>query len=247
MEVEGWIMRHYPVVDSTNLVAAGLGAWHAVRADRQTAGRGRFQRSWISDEGGLWLSAVLPLPRDRADRAALPLVVGLAVWEALHSAGVKGLRMRWPNDLLVENRKLAGVLLDQFAPGLAVAGIGINVANRPEVLDASLRNRTVRLADLLPGSLALDVSHWTTLLLTGLRRMMDRMGQGGFNALLPRINQLWGSPRCVELDLDGATRRGMFSRVDAAGRLVLTDETGTDGFAVFHAHEVRCLTELESI
>jgi biotin-(acetyl-CoA carboxylase) ligase len=58
--------------------------------------------------------------------------------------------MRWPNDVLVNDRKLAGLLIDHFAPGLAVIGIGINVRNQPEALDPGLKNQTARLVDLLP-------------------------------------------------------------------------------------------------
>jgi hypothetical protein len=61
-ELEGWTVHEVASVDSTNLFAAKLPVWHAVRAEVQTAGRGRFQRVWISDQGGLWLSAVVPSP-----------------------------------------------------------------------------------------------------------------------------------------------------------------------------------------
>ena len=61
----GWTLLEFNVVNSTNFVAGKLEVWNAVRADTQTAGRGRFQRSWISDAGGLWLSAVVPTGPDR--------------------------------------------------------------------------------------------------------------------------------------------------------------------------------------
>jgi BirA family biotin operon repressor/biotin-[acetyl-CoA-carboxylase] ligase len=147
---EGWTIYEYSVVTSTNLVAANLPPWTAVRAGAQTNGRGRFQRPWVSDQGGLWLSAVVPTERDPIKQRTLPLVVGLAVSDSLHELGVSRLRMRWPNDVLVDDRKLAGLLIDHFAPGLAVVGIGINVRNQPEALDPSLKNQTARLVDLLP-------------------------------------------------------------------------------------------------
>ena len=70
---DGWHLHELPLTSSTNLAAAHLSPWEAVRADRQTAGRGRFQRGWISDEGGLWLSAVIPTGPDAAAARVLPV------------------------------------------------------------------------------------------------------------------------------------------------------------------------------
>src|SRR5262249_27422576 len=114
-----WMLYEYPVVTSTNLVAAGLPAWSAIRADTQTGGRGRFQRSWVSDHGGLWLSAVVPIMHDETVPRALPLAAGLAVCNTLSALGISRFRLRWPNDVLINNRKLAGLLVDQFVSGLA--------------------------------------------------------------------------------------------------------------------------------
>lgn len=236
---QGWTLHHYPLTASTNLLAANLGPWQAVRADVQTAGRGRFQRTWVSDEGGLWLSAVLPIGSGPEWRA-LPLTAGLAVCTVLNRLGVQHLRMRWPNDILVENRKVCGLLLDQFVPGLAVVGIGLNVANRPEARDASLRGQVTRLADLVPSGPSLP--ELQGLLLSELRSVWTRMNSSGFGGLLPEVNRLWGPPRAVELDLDGQLCQGEFKCVDERGRLILTDISG--GEKRFEPHQVRHLREI---
>jgi BirA family biotin operon repressor/biotin-[acetyl-CoA-carboxylase] ligase len=238
--LEDWRVLKYDVIGSTNMVAASLPAWTAVCADAQTAGRGRFQRRWVSDQGGLWLSAVIPLSEDPIAAKALPLAVGLAVCEALQEIGVTQLRMRWPNDLLVLDRKLAGLLLDRFTPGLAVAGIGINVFNRPELCDPNLGSQIIRLADLIPTPPQL--SELTSLLLRNLRRIVLELEAIGFDSMLPRVNQLWGAPRLVELDLDGEVRRGLFERVDHEGRLILSD--GSRATVAYEAHQVRHLQEI---
>src|SRR6188768_3771909 len=103
-----WQLHEFAEVDSTNLVAAKLPAWHAVRADCQTAGRGRFQRAWVSNRGGLWLSAVVPIIDKSPQARLLPLAAGLAVSEALRVLHQISVRLRWPNDILVGPRKLAG-------------------------------------------------------------------------------------------------------------------------------------------
>lgn len=233
-----WKLHAYSVVDSTNLVAAALPPWVAVRAEAQTAGRGRFQRAWVSDSGGLWLSAVIPAPP--ATVLLLPLVAGLAVCEGLWDLGVKGLRLRWPNDVLVHNRKLAGLLLDQFVPGVAVVGIGVNVANAPEAGHPELKNLTTRLADLLSNPPSLEAL--TKILLDRLHSVVNELHSAGSASVLDRVNQLWGPARLVQLDLDGVLRRGRFAGVDSQGRLLLTLDSGD--IEVFAPHQVRHLEEL---
>lgn len=237
--VDNWWLWEHEIVGSTNLVAAELGPWNAVRADRQTAGRGRFQRNWISDAGGLWLSAVMPVEQGSAEARAFPLAVGLAVCEVLRNLGVKELRMRWPNDILVGERKLAGLLIDQFKPGMAVAGIGINVRNEPEARDASLKNQTTRLADLLANPP--ELPELTALILRGVREMAETPMAGELQKILPRVNELWGRARRVELELDGELREGLFTGVDESGRLLLRDESGA--IAAFNPWQVRHLAE----
>ena len=236
----GWTVHELAVTDSTNLAAARLPAWHALRAGQQQAGRGRFDRGWVSDEGGLWLSAVVPTGSPAPAWQALPLAAGLAVCHALRGLGVQPLRLRWPNDVLVGDRKLAGLLVEQFVPGLAVVGLGINVSNQPEQRDPELRGLTTRLADLLaaPPSLAGLVER----VLCELRAVIGQLDAGGFPPLLPALNPLWGGPRRVELDLDGNLQSGLFTGVGAAGELQLTTDTGQR--ASYQAHEVRHLKEI---
>ncbi len=237
---EGWHVHEVAVTNSTNLLAANLPAWEAVRADRQTAGRGRFERGWVSDQGGLWLSAVVPTGPNAAEARALPLAVGLAVCDALQSVGLQQFRVRWPNDVLVDDRKLAGLLLDQFVPGLAVAGIGINVFNRPETHDPALKNQIARLADLL--ATPPDLRRLTQIVLGHLRQVVEQIQARGFTSLLPRINQLWGGPRRVQLDLDGELRQGTFAGVGQEGELALLSEGGHK--TTYHPWQVRHLQEI---
>jgi BirA family biotin operon repressor/biotin-[acetyl-CoA-carboxylase] ligase len=148
--------------------------------------------------------------------------------------------MRWPNDVLIGDRKLAGLLLDQFAPALCVVGIGINVLNQPEVLDASLNNQTARLADLIPAQP--ELSELMALVLRNLRRVVQDLECAGFESLIPRVNQLWLTPRRVELDLDGALHRGVFTGVDREGHLMLLDDKASS--RTYAAYQVRHLQEI---
>lgn len=236
-----WTLHEHSVVTSTNLVAATLPAWHAVRAGTQTAGRGRFQRHWVSDEGGLWLSAVVPVRSGSIQERLLPLMAGLAVCDALRSLGVEHLRLRWPNDILAPDKKLAGLLIDRFGAELAVVGMGINVLNCPEEFDPLLRGQVLRLADLvtpLP-----DLPQLARGLLASLRLVLDQTRTLGSDYLLPRLNELWHAPRPVRLELDADEAvTGAFEGIDPSGRLNVRLSSGRQ--VSFEPHQVRLLRDL---
>ena len=232
-------MHEFAVLGSTNDKAVELPAWHAVRADSQTAGRGRWNRAWVSDLGGLWISAVLPMPGDPAQWQALPIAVGLAVSNVLRDLGIRT-RLRWPNDVLVGRRKLAGLLVDCCRPGLAVAGIGINVTNRPDNQDPTLSGQAVCISELV--SSPPDLDRLSQMLLFQLKSAHRRMEEAGFGAIAGDVNELWALPREVELDLGHHWIRGWFQGVDESGRLGLATSDEARRFA---PNEVIQLREVE--
>lgn len=127
-------------VDSTNDAArraAALGApppfW--VVARRQTAGRGRRGRSWASLEGNLFASGLFVLDTGPADAAALAFAAALAAAETVDAYVARGrVEVKWPNDVLIDGRKVAGVLLESQSVGGAlelVVGVGVNLAAAP--------------------------------------------------------------------------------------------------------------------
>ena len=133
------------------LAADGAEPGTVVVADEQTSGRGSRGRAWRSPPGGLWLSA-LYRPRAPAGVELLSLRVGLTIAEAVEALG-PGLRVaiKWPNDLMLDDRKLGGVLCEARwqGEGLAwvVVGIGLNVTN---AIPPELAAGAIRLADRLP-------------------------------------------------------------------------------------------------
>ena len=120
--------------------AAGAPAGTLVLADRQTAGRGRAGRRWSSGPGaGIWLTLV-ERPRDGAALGALPLRLGMAAAAALDPFAGAPVQLKWPNDLQVSGRKLAGILVEarwrDGAPDWIAVGMGINVRAPEGVADA---------------------------------------------------------------------------------------------------------------
>jgi BirA family biotin operon repressor/biotin-[acetyl-CoA-carboxylase] ligase len=131
---------HFETTDSTNDQARRLAAEHPgevllVTAAEQTAGRGRRGRTWHSPRGGAWLTMVRPLVRPAAAYAGASLAAALGVHRAIVSLEpllVPRLRIKWPNDLLLDGLKVAGILCEQFpasgdTPAVLVVGVGLNV------------------------------------------------------------------------------------------------------------------------
>lgn len=124
-------------IDSTNaeILRTGVPSFGAsvCLAETQTAGRGRRGRAWVSPfASSLYLSIGWRFTRGAEVLEGLSLAVGVALCEALHDAGVTGLTLKWPNDVLLDGRKLAGILVelkgDLSGPCDAVIGVGVNVA-----------------------------------------------------------------------------------------------------------------------
>lgn len=213
------------VTDSTNddaRLAANAGAadGHVVAADTQRHGRGARGRSWLSPPGSdLYLSIVAKLDVPLSELAALTLAVGLGVAEAVELAA-PGLHagIKWPNDVWLDGKKVAGILVEGASLGdralPVVIGIGLNV-NRdtfPDELDTPATS--LKLAGGVPvaraGALAVllaRVEHW-----------VDRFAQGGKAEVVAAVNQrlclLGKRARCDELS-------GVVAGVAASGALQL--------------------------
>ncbi|MDO6412938.1 biotin--[acetyl-CoA-carboxylase] ligase [Sphingomonas sp. BIUV-7] len=111
------------------------GMW--LRAERQTGGRGRLGRAWASSTGNLYASTLVRVTPQDPDAPTLALVAGVALHAAAAAwtgAGAAALQLKWPNDLLADGAKLAGILLERSGSTI-VAGFGVNLAAAPEGLE----------------------------------------------------------------------------------------------------------------
>jgi BirA family transcriptional regulator, biotin operon repressor / biotin---[acetyl-CoA-carboxylase] ligase len=228
---------HLPAVEWTESVAstsdrlkalarAGAPAWTVVLADRQTGGRGREGRVWVSPPGGLYLSVLL---RPRHEPVSLlPLAAGVAVAEAVGELGV-ATELKWPNDVLASGRKLAGILSEAVSGSAGVEwvvlGIGVNVA-----LDAGeVPSEIAETATSLCGEGSADPSlpALAAAVLARLRASYDALGStpGAIvSAWRSRAAPWWG--RMVDIRSGEVTLRGRLSDVDDEGALVVEIEGG---------------------
>ena len=128
----GRVISYFPAIDSTmpeaaRLAAAGCGPGTVVIAGEQTAGQGRYGRYWYSEPGsGLYASIVLRPALSSSSLPVLMLALGLATAEAVARSTDLGCDIRWPNDVLICDKKVAGILV-QLQDRFVIAGIGINV------------------------------------------------------------------------------------------------------------------------
>jgi len=207
-------------VTSTNdigrlLAAAGAAEGAIVVADCQTLGRGRRGRWWESPAGGLWCSVLLR-PRGRPSPGLLSLAAGVAVAEAIEaSAGVQA-ALAWPNDVMVQGKKAAGILIEG-AKGALVVGIGINVAVPPEALTPDVARRAISLDAAAGRPVRRDVV---------LDALLDRLGRwyAAWLAADPGVIEAWrardvlaGAP--VVVTLPGEVLEGTAEGPDGDGAL----------------------------
>lgn len=198
---------HYRATTSTNdrareLAVAGAPHGTLVTADAQSAGRGRQGRDWSAPAGRALLCSLVI----RGAPPLLSLAAGVAVAEV---AGAQA-AVKWPNDVLIDGRKVAGILVEgRPQEGWAVLGIGLNVAVGPDDLPAELRDRA--------GSLGLGpkaVEPVLAGLLDALERWLGASGEQIVAALADR-DALLGAP----VSWNGGSGQG--AGIDAAGRLLV--------------------------
>lgn len=191
----------FPSVGSTNdiaLDAATLGVppGLVVQADVQVRGKGRKARDWVSPEGGLWATVLLAPGVPLLHAGLVPLAVGCACVEALGKHGAEA-RLRWPNDLMLDDAKLGGILVEtrssQEGFEAIAAGIGINVANPPPVAHGTSLAQALEHAPSPRELLA--------TLLSRLPRYEEALGKGDAQWLCERFMHVaWGMGRTLLLD-----------------------------------------------
>ncbi len=207
--------------------APGLAGPLLLAAEHQTAGRGRAGRSWLSEPGNsLTFSLAWPVDGGLARLSGLPLAIGTALAETLARLG-QPVALKWPNDVLKDGDKLAGILVETTAAPdgatWAVIGIGLNLV-MPDELEA----RIGRPVAAMPWLARMDRDALVAALLDGLAgalREFARTGFGAFSARWNRLHAYQGRP-VVILDRGEVLHEGLAAGVDDAGRLLLDTDAG---------------------
>lgn len=233
---------HYEVVDSTNLQARRLckeegleGEPFAVTADEQSAGQGRGGREWKSPKGGLWMTVAWPAVCPLDAYTALPLAIGRAVTSCLDDLYTLSCRLKWPNDVLANGRKLAGILCQTAtspSPPLLLIGMGLNGNYKAASLGGDTRLPATSLADELGRSV--NLGELRTALLGRLEETLVLFEREGLAPLLPEIRSrlAWIGESVSRRTSEGTeTPAGRIQGIDEQGRLLLQTGHGPRAFA----------------
>jgi BirA family biotin operon repressor/biotin-[acetyl-CoA-carboxylase] ligase len=226
MSVSFFHLRCVPETGSTNddvrrAAEAGEAEGFALQALRQTGGKGRQGRAWVSPEGNLYVSVLLRPACSPQEAGLYSFVAALAVYDTAAWAmeGDDGLALKWPNDVLYKNQKISGILLEAGAveggkvPWLVV-GTGLNIAFYPENSAYPATSLTHM------GAKCLDLGLMTQKYLENIEKWRLTLVSRGFETL----RQSWTArARTGEVvaRMPQETVTGMFVRLDDMGRLVL--------------------------
>jgi BirA family biotin operon repressor/biotin-[acetyl-CoA-carboxylase] ligase len=239
---------HYPQIDSTNSQAWRMVPQCAphpllVTADQQSDGRGRLGRHWQSPPGGAWISLAWPMRQTPPHYDAVPLIAALAASHTLEKIllpteqhHLAALKIKWPNDLWLDGRKVAGILCERRLHvfpasqpplhGYIVIGVGINVDFNPAALTAPLRHPITTLSSTLrrPVEVESVITHFAQTIETA---MISFEHEGLTPPILRQLRArlaLLGQPATISTR--AGEQRGVVRTVDDRGRLILDTDAG---------------------
>ena len=217
--------------DANAAGASGAGEGLLIAADAQTAGRGRMDRTWFSPPGAnLYFSLLLRPDVTPPCAASLPLVIGLAVAEAITECEPALLpQIKWPNDIYIGDRKLCGILCEMQLKGdkidYLVAGIGVNVNVRRKEMPLELRAT----ATAIIAETRREVSREKLLaaILNRFEPLYDQWRAFGFKALAQQVNMLDAlRDKHIRMELSGKPIEGIACGIQPDGALLLRTAEG---------------------
>jgi BirA family transcriptional regulator, biotin operon repressor / biotin---[acetyl-CoA-carboxylase] ligase len=231
---EGFHLHHYATIGSTNdeaktLARTGAADGTLVWADEQTLGRGRRGRIWRSPPGNLYLSLVLRPGCAASHAAQLGFVAALGLGDAIQPlvGPAPQLRYKWPNDLLISGRKLAGILLESETSAgdrvdFVVVGVGVNIVSAPGDVEFPATSLTAQ------GIIAVTAP----LLLDGFARHFAGWARRWRAEGFAPVREAWlesasGLGEAIRVRLEHSTLFGRFHDLDEDGALVLDAAEGS--------------------
>jgi BirA family biotin operon repressor/biotin-[acetyl-CoA-carboxylase] ligase len=224
-------IHHFESVGSTNDVLKSMvdaPELTCVTADQQTSGRGRRSRSWLSTSGdGLYLSILLRPRLDAGELPVLGLMSAVVVAETLVAYGVAGVDIKWPNDVLIKSRKVAGILAEVVGAVTGqrvIIGIGVNLNHRSFPADLAESATSV----LIETDRAADVIEFRDLLLGQFQEWYRRICRKGTGEAIDRWQELstYARGRRVLVVIDDQQIEGETAGLTPKGALRLRTDDG---------------------
>jgi len=220
-------------LDSTNeeakrLAKAGGAHGAVIWAKKQTGGKGRMGREWVSQDGNLFVSILLKPEKPLAELPQLSFVAAVAVVEALAALFERDhkLAVKWPNDVLLDEKKLSGILLESFPCEVdgkrwVVVGVGVNVDSHPNNVQFPATCLTEAGVELVSAKIVLSrfIHHFI--------ECYNEWSNKGFAPTRKRwLSYAWGMKKEITAKLPDGDLTGIAMEIDAAGNLILKDKDG---------------------
>lgn len=211
--------------EARRLAVADAAEGAVVQADTQGAGRGRFGNSWVSEPGNLYMTLLLRPKAPSRRCAQISFLIAVALADTLQSFGVPSasINLKWPNDVLLDGKKVAGILLEMEtaagngAPPFLLVGIGVNIAHAPEgaIALASFDARA-------------DTSAVRKALVETIAGLYGIWQKQGFVPIRTAwMRHVYGLGRPITARMSNASVSGVFEDVDDEGNLRMRDASGT--------------------
>lgn len=221
-------VRRFASIDSTNLEAQRLAAagergplW--LLADEQVSGRGRLGRNWVSAAGNLYSTLLLPTDAAAAVVPQIAFVVALAVHDGVSAlCPDANIRLKWPNDCLLNGGKVAGILCETVGQGLVAIGCGINAAHAPQ----GLAYATAYLQQV-QGNVSVDQAFSAYSTALGERLVQWNSGAGFATILADWQERGHSLGESIQVRQGDIVRSGSFAGLAADGALRLQKPDGT--------------------
>lgn len=239
-ETLGKVIHYFDETGSTNAVLSRLAANGAsegttVIADKQTSGKGRLGRKWISPPGmNLYISVLFRPSIPAWESPLLTFLASIALVETIKKTGVSNTSIKWPNDVLIDGKKAAGVLTEMEPRGdrvdYIVVGVGVNINMTKAEINREM-GETARFATSLKESLGTDVDRakFTGDFLLELESWHQIFNRRGKTSLIKEWTERWGgyNKRVRVSSEDGSVIEGVATGIDGEGHLLLKKDDGS--------------------
>ena len=231
----GTNLHYFSEIDSTNSYARGLaeqgaGEGEVIIAEAQTRGRGRLGRSWVSPPFvNLYFSVILRPQLPPVHAPQLTLMAAVALADTIASFIGTPPSIKWPNDILVGGKKLAGVLTESACDSerieFVILGIGVNLNYPVPLMPEVIRERATSIVTLTQNNVSREA--FVRRLIQDLDRCYGELEEVGFDSLAPRWEALFGlRGKKVRVEMTDHIMTGRAIGIDRDGALVLEDERG---------------------
>jgi BirA family transcriptional regulator, biotin operon repressor / biotin---[acetyl-CoA-carboxylase] ligase len=235
--LDSYHLLSYDTIDSTNeeakrLAAAGGQHGAVIWAEAQTAGKGREGRTWVSEAGNLFCSLLLQPCVLQTRLPQLSFVTSLALYRALEGVvhSTHNLALKWPNDILLDDKKLGGILLETLPDPESdarwvIIGVGVNVEHYPKDMRYPATSLKATGVEIISAKIVLS------RFLNCFQPLYDEWLEQGFTKIRTewvKVAAFIKQPITLQVHADAETIRGVFKGIDKNGHLLLQRDDGSE-------------------